>query len=419
MKDHALYEQLLGIASPWRVRDVQLKLTDGEVLVHLGLDESAIPVCPTCGEPAPSYDTRERRWRHLDTMQYRTLLIAAVPRVNCRTHGIHAIGVPWAEKNSRFTAMFESLVIDWSLETSLSAVARLLKLSWDQVSGIQARAVARGLARRERQPVERLGVDETSFQKRHEYVTVVCDLDAPKGSGVLFVADDRKESSLARFFDEIGQWGRHAVKQVAMDMWPAFINATSKALTDAEHKIVFDKFHIAKHLGDAVNEVRLKEHRELKAQGDDRLTRTKHDWLRNTDAMSRHERQVFAELRHSGLKVARAWAIREMAMDLWGYQSRTWAEKAWKRWYGWAVRSRIGPIIKVAHMIKAHWDGVMNAVTSNTTNARAESLNARIQWIKRTACGFRNRARFKTAIYFHLGGLHLYPASLKSAHTNS
>ena len=135
--------------------------------------------------------------------------------------------------------------------------------------------------------------------------------------------------------------------------------------------------------------------------------------------MSRHERQVFAELRHSGLKVARAWAIREMAMDLWGYQSRTWAEKAWKRWYGWAVRSRIEPIIKVAHMIKAHWDGVMNAVTSNTTNARAESLNARIQWIKRTACGFRSRARFKTAIYFHLGGLDLYPASLTSAHSNS
>ena len=104
---------------------------------------------------------------------------------------------------------------------------------------------------------------------------------------------------------------------------------------------------------------------------------------------------------------------------LWGYQSRAWAEKAWQRWYGWDIRSRLDPIINAARMIKAHREGVMNAVTSTTTNARAESLNARIQWIKRLACGFRSRDRFRTAIHFHLGGLDLYPASRRSAHTNS
>ena len=135
--------------------------------------------------------------------------------------------------------------------------------------------------------------------------------------------------------------------------------------------------------------------------------------------MSSHTRSLLSGLKDSGLKVARAWAIKEMAMDLWGYTSRAWAEKAWTRWYGWAIRSRLKPIMAAARTIKAHWEGVMNAVTSNTTNALAESLNSRIQWIKGKACGFRNRDRFRTAIYFHLGGLDLYPESLKLAHTNS
>ena len=316
VQDHALYQQLLGITAPWRVRSVEVNRKEGEILIHLDTDETSIPVCPTCGAPAPVHDHRERRWRHLDTMQFRTMLIARVPRVTCPTHGTHGISVPWAEKKSRFTALFESLVIDWSLESSLSAVGRLLRLSWDQVSGIQARAVARGLARRERQTPVRFGVDETSFQKRHEYVTVVCDLDAPKGAGVLYVADDRKEASLAPFFEHLGQWGRFGVEHVAMDMHQPYITATHKALADAEHKIVFDKFHIAKHLGDAVNAVRLAENRELRAKGDDRLSGTKHMFLRNTDAMSSHTRSVLSGLKDSGLKVARAWPIKEMAMDL-------------------------------------------------------------------------------------------------------
>ena len=106
-------------------------------------------------------------------------------------------------------------------------------------------------------------------------------------------------------------------------------------------------------------------------------------------------------------------------MSLWGYTSRGWARRMWTKWYGWAIRSRLAPIQGVARMIKKHWDGVINAATSSVTNARAEGMNNQIQWIKRKACGFRNRERFRNAIYFHLGGLDLYPESLKSAHTDS
>ncbi len=106
-------------------------------------------------------------------------------------------------------------------------------------------------------------------------------------------------------------------------------------------------------------------------------------------------------------------------MMLWGYVRRGWAERAWKGWYDWAIRSRLEPIKRVARLIKYYWDGVLNAATTDVTNARSEGLNSKIQWIKRKACGYRNRKRFHNAIYFHLADLDLYPDSLQSTHTKA
>ena len=153
------------------------------------------------------------------------------------------------------------------------------------------------------------------------------------------------------------------------------------------------------------------------AQGDHRLKHTKYAWLTNRHNMSAQRWRDFAPLRTSRLRVARAWAIKEAAMLLWNYTRRGWAERAWAQWYTWAIRSRLTPIKRVATMIRECWAGVMNAASRNVTNARSEGMNAKIQWIKRMACGYRNRSRFHNAIYFHLGDLDLYPISLKSAHT--
>lgn len=191
MRDRGLSARLPGIAAPWHVHDIELRLEEGEVHVRLA-PEAAAHECPRCGVAAPGYDTRERRWRHLDACQYRTIVIADVPCVHFATHGVVQIAVPWADAGARFTALFEALVIDWLHKASLAAVARRLHLSWDAVDGIQQRAVALGLARRPAVPPQRIGVDETSFQKHHEYVTVVCDLARDV---VLYVADDRREGS--------------------------------------------------------------------------------------------------------------------------------------------------------------------------------------------------------------------------------
>ena|SRR5437899_156870 len=130
MQDHQLYEQILGIQSPWSVERVELKLEDGEVHVHLTHRENATWSCPECGRECPLHDhTPERIWRHLDTCQYQTLLHAATPRTDCPEHGVRAVRLPWAEPHSRFTLLFERLAIDWLLAASQQAVAERLGLS--------------------------------------------------------------------------------------------------------------------------------------------------------------------------------------------------------------------------------------------------------------------------------------------------
>ena len=408
MKDKQLYQQILGIELPWRVMAVDVAVDEGEVRVCVEAKSGTRHKCPQCGKQCAGYDRRVRRWRHLDTCQLRTILIADVPRVKCPEHGVVMVKVPWAEPGSGFTALFEALVISWLKEASIAAVARQLRLSWNAIDGIMQRAVNRGLGRRKHKPSQHIGVDETAFRKGHNYVTVVSD-----GATVLYVADDRKQSSLDGYYGGLSEEECAAIESVSMDMWPAFIGATRAALPDADTKIAFDKFHVAKYLGDAVDKVRRAEHKNLQKQGRDDLVRSKYLWLRNPSNMSRTQWHDFKSLRESTLKTARAWAIKEFAMTLWSYVSRTWAEKGWKRWLAWAVRSRLEPVKKVAQTIKTHLWGILNAIVLNANNAGAESINGRIKLIKVRSRGFRNKTRFRNAIYFHLGDLDLYPDAAK------
>lgn len=414
MRDTELYGQILGVKRPWRVSDVKLELAGGEVAVFVEHSGKESLSCPECGATASCYDRRERRWRHLDTCQYRTILVAQVPRVRCAEHGVKTIRVPWSEPGSSFTALFEALVIDWLREATTTAVARQLGLSWDQVDGVMQRAVRRGLARRRLSVPRHLGVDETSFQKRHEYVTVVADL----GSGVVHhVADGRGKASLAGYYDGFSEADLAGMETVAMDMSGAFIAATREAVPEADDKIAFDKFHVAMHLGQAVDRVRREENRALRQQGDDTLSRTRHLWLYHPDNLPEQRRASFEQLVAKALKTSRAWALKELAMEMWESRDRQSATEIFEAWYSWAIRSRLEPIKRVARTMKRHLTGILNAIASGVTNARLEGINTVIQGLKRAARGFRNRQRFRNAIYFHLGGLDLYPASL--THSNS
>ena len=410
MRDTQLYSQILGIAKPWKVTGVQVSLADDEVEVTVAHGGGKL-VCRQCGKPCPGYDKRIRRWRHLDTCQLKTVLVAEVPRVQCPEHGVVTIRVPWAEPGSGFTALFEALVINWLKVASISAVADRLRLSWNAVDGILQRAVKRGLSRRATLLPKKLSVDETAYRKGHDYITVVTDQEQ---GVVLHVAENRETSSLGEFYALLSDAQKSGIESVCMDMWPAYIRATRDALADADNRIAFDRFHVAQYLGKAVDQVRRQEHRRLLGQGDARLKGSKYQWLRNRSTMDWYQRRGFTALRKSSLKTARAWAIKEFAARLWGYQSRTWAHKGWQRLLNWMARSRLKPMQQTAKTLKKHLWGILNAVLLGVDNSHAESMNSRIKTVKIRARGFRNKQRFRNAIYFHLGGLQLYPEGIRT-----
>ena len=166
MQDHELYRRILGIEAPWQVERVELKLKEGEVHVYLAHEDKRDWACAECGALVPLYDHQpERRWRHLDTCQYQTIVHAEPPRSQCREHGVRVVKLPWAEANSRFSALFEALAIAWLKHASQKAVAEQLRLSWDEIHGILERAVERGLARRQAEAIPHLGVDEKAFRR--------------------------------------------------------------------------------------------------------------------------------------------------------------------------------------------------------------------------------------------------------------
>jgi len=406
MNDKQLYAQILGVSSPWRVVGVELRLEEGEV--DVGVEHEPGPMkCPECGRTCPGYDTRRRQWRHLDTCQYRTILTAEVPRVECEEHGVKQIDVPWAAPGSRFTLLFESLVIDWLRQASMTGVASMMKLSWDQVDGILARAVRRGLLRRELDPPRAIGVDEKAFKKRQDYVTIVTDIDRKH---VLHVADGRKKEALLEFYNLLNDEDLAEIRVVAMDMWGPFISATQDRVPGAKNKVAFDKFHVTKHLLDGVDQVRRKENRELLQEGDRRLVGTKYYWLENPLHMSDRRFEDFTAIRQASLRTARAWAMNDAAAALWyGSRHRPAVTSRWNRWLKWPPRCRMQPMQKVGKTIKRHLWGIVNAIVHGVTNAAAEGFNSVVQKLKGRAYGYRNRERFKNAIYFHLGGLDLYP----------
>jgi transposase len=409
MDDRTLYAAILGIAPPWEVTRVELDDTAKAVHVWLEARSGTTFACPECQTISPLHDHVERSWRHLDTCQYETRLHARVPRVDCAEHGVKTVPVPWATAHSRFTMLFERLAIAWLKEATPAAVARRLGLTWEEANGIVERAVRRGLARRSSVAGRRLGIDEHSYLKHFQFVTMVVDLDEQT---VLHVADDRSAETLASYFESLSIDERLAIEAIAMDMWDPYRRTVRDYVPDGDMKIVFDKFHVMRHVIEAMDQVRRREQRALRKRGDRRLTGTKFLWLKNqvgrrgfTAASRRH----FRRLRESTLKSARAWAMKEAFRHIWDYRSIPAARAFFDRWQAWAVRSRLRPMIHVAGIIRRHLENILNYITHRITNAVTEGLNAKIQWIKYSSRGFRDRERFKRAIYFHCGGLDLDP----------
>ena len=386
MRDIDLFSKLLGLEKPWKVTRVSLDPEEKYLDVWLCHSRSAPFCCPDCGSPSPLYDHIPlRKWRHLDHGGFLSWLNARVPRVACREHGIRQIPIPWALPSSRFTIPFERHAIDVLLQTDVLGGAGLLHISWDEAWNLMERAVERGLRAKRQRVIAHLGVDEKAVARRHQYVTLVCDLDR---STVEYVAEDRKKTSLDAYYQSLSKEQLAGIEAVAMDMWDPFIGSTVTNVPDGESKIVFDRFHIMKHMVEAVDTVRKREHRLLQSQEDSTLTGTKYLWLFSEENLPESYVEKFADLRGMHLKTARAWAIKEALRDLWGYQRKGWAMKYWKHWYFWATHSRLAPVVSVARMIQSHLDNVLTYFDHRITNAISEGLNSKIQTVKKTPMGF-------------------------------
>jgi transposase len=411
MDDRSFYQTVLGLADPWVVEQVEVKAADQEVLVRVGVAHGAQLRCPECGEVSAGYDrSDERRWRHLDTMQYRTVLVTQIPRIRCSTHGVRQVRVPWAEERSRFTALFEAWAIRLLHESTVLGVAELLAISWDEAASIQRRAVVRGLGRRSREPVPVLGIDETSFQKRYEFVTVINDLE---GDRVMWVGDHRGRATLREYWESLSEAELTAVRAVVMDMWGPYIAATCDCVPDALSKIVFDRYHVAANLSKAVNHVRHAEQRELRRAGEAAraaaLRGKRFTLLKGRRRRTPEDEAEIAALRKAGFKVGRAWSIKEAAERIWASLSVSEAAVEFRKWYNHAIRSRLEPIKRVARLLKGHLYGILRFAEHRYTNAKSEGVNSRIQLLKHRARGYRNRENFRNAILFHCGGLDLNP----------
>ena len=408
MRDTQLYQQILGLTEPWFVARVELNMDEQRIDLHVDHRADAVFKCPVCDKACGLYDhADERVWRHLDSCQLKTYLHARVPRVGCSEHGIHKVKLPWAETRSRFTLLMERMIIDVIRQCStISGACQIMRVSWDEAFGVMQRSVIRGQERKQAAVVKHIGVDEKAFRKGHSYMTVVCDLER---ATVEYVGDDRKTESLGGYYASLTPTQLQGIEAVAMDMWEPYVQATRSALPAAEQKIVFDRFHIMKAMNEAVNKVRLGEHRQLSGLGDDTLKGTKHWWLYAEENLPERHREAFAELKSNSLRTGRAWAIKEALRNLWHYGTAAWASKFFDRWFGWAKRSQLAPVKKVADMLKSRVQNVVSYCMHKITNGVAEGLNSKIMSIKRKCCGFRNADNFKNAIYFHCGGLDLYP----------
>jgi len=405
MKDTDFYSQILGLKDPWKVESVELDVSGRKVEVRIGYREGTLWASPESRERLPCHDHVERSWRHLDTCGFETVLCCRVPRVRKPDGKVETIPVPWAGKHSRFTLLFERFVVQVLLACrSVSAAAELVGVSWDQLHRIMERAVERGMERREFETLRHVGLDEKSFAKGQSYVSILSDLDE---SRVLEVMDGRDQQAAELLFETLPEEAFDRIEAVCIDMSAAFEAAVKAMLPEAA--IVHDRFHISAHLNDAVARVHREENARLQGIGDERLKGTQR--LFGFDPGNFNEEQVvrFSELRNADLRTSRAWAIKEMFRRFWNYRYEGSARKFFKQWFGWASRSQLKPIIKVAKMIGNHFEKIITYLRYPITNAVAEGLNSKIQTIKANARGFRSFLNYRTRILFFCGKLDLYP----------
>ena len=397
MDERGLFRVALGLDEPWEVRKIEFSAENQRLDIYLDFPRGSKFPCPECKDASGVYDTAEHRWRHLNFFQHTTYLHARHPRVECDEHGVRRVMVPWARPGAGFTLLFEALIMVLAKNgLTPNAIARLIGEHDTRIWRVLEHYVDASLAKQDQSEVTRVGVDETSRAKGHDYVSIFADMDERK---VIFVADGKTHETVQEFKGnlEVHDGKGDNVTDFSLDMSKAFIKGILEEFKNAH--LTFDKFHVIKLMNDAVDQVRRQEQ-----QTRPELKKTRYIWLKNEQNLTENQRDVFNASKLSTLKTARAYRIRETLQDLYGQEYEV-AEDFLTWWYFWATHSRLPPVIKVAKTIKAHWQGVMRWFVSRLNNGFMEGINSLVQATKARSRGYRSTRKMKVMIYLIAGKL--------------
>ncbi|MBI2353619.1 MAG: ISL3 family transposase [Deltaproteobacteria bacterium] len=401
MQTEALFGMALGIVPPWEVTEISFSKESNRLDITIDFQRGATFVCPVCGASAPAYDTTEKTWRHLNFFQYEAYLHARVPRVNCPNEGcgVKQVHVPWARAGSGFTLLFEALVMTMARDMPVNVMARLFSVTDTRLWRVINAYVELARAKEDFSDVKRIGIDETSVKKGHDYVSFFFDLDKKK---LLFGTEGKDNETVMDFVADLKKHGGNPeqITDAAIDMSKAFIKGVKEQLPNAV--TTFDKFHLIKLMNDAMGKIRADEARQFP----EFLKKSRYLFLKNPEKLSLEEQErldtMVANQCHKSIE---AYTHKLNLQNVYFAESRQEAETLLKQWHKKAGKSTISLIQKMAKTVKDHWDGILSHFDSDLTTGYLEGINSLIQAAKARARGYRNPRNMISMAYLIAGKL--------------
>ena len=400
MRDVDLLQLALALVPPWMVKAANFDVAKKRLDIEIDFARGGRFPCPECAKAdCPVHDTSMQEWRHLDFFQHQAFLHARTPRITCPDCGVKQIAVPWARPGSGFTLLFEALAMTLVTHMPVAAVARLVGEHDTRLWRMIIHYVEAALARLDLADLRRVCIDETAAKRGHSYISLFVDIDRRK---VVYIADGKDANAVAEFAEHVDAHNSDAsrIKEVCIDMSAAFIKGVTENLTEAE--ITFDKFHVMKLIGEAVDKVRRD---EVKSRPE--LKRSRYLWLKNERNLTAEQTAQLGSLSQSNLKTARAYHLRLTFQDIYKEQSREWAAMLFDKWYAWARRCRLQPMKDVAATMMRHRAGILAWFDSRIANGLIEGINSLVQAAKAKARGYRSLRNLKAITYLIAGKLDL------------
>jgi transposase len=370
-------------------------------------------VCDGCGQVVTGIkDREERRYRDKPVFDWKVYLKVDRRRVNCPRCGVRSERFSFVDGRSRFTRRFERMVFEDSMDQTIAAAAKKHGVSWHQAARIEYSMLERyDRYRGPLRAIRWLGVDEICFGRMNNMYTIVSDLER---GAVIGVADGHQTSSLDAFFKAAGTPFCQSIRIVCMDMWKAYRASVTTFCGNA--KIIFDKFHLIRHLNDALDEIR---RREFFRQGGEKrdLVRGKR-WLflRRWFNLTTEQKGLLKETLALNKRLSVAYYLKEIFGSLWLYSKRAWALKFLDRWQEQLKWQRLKPLEKFMDMVRKHLDGILNYCEEKIPLGRVEAINGVIKSIIRKARGFRNHRHGALKIMFLTDSM-AYDTLNRSFHT--